>query len=152
MAGEVDVRAVESLPGAGVPAKAQSRRRYLAVPDDTGGAHPATPGPSVEGRADGTIARCSHCPTVPKEVVSGAGSHRVCPLHSSWASKAGWPWVVIVSVPITDTDERERGSYKEAVSSGCQPRVVREPLSHLVGSWVAALGVFGSPPRLDQLS
>ena len=43
---------------------------------------------------------------------------------------------------------RERGSYR----GGCQPGVVREPLCHLVGSWVATLGVFGSPPRLDQLS
>ena len=58
MAVEVDVCVVELLPGAGVPAKPQSRRRYFAVPDHTGTAHSATPGPSVEGRVDGTIARC----------------------------------------------------------------------------------------------
>ena len=36
---EVDVRVVELLPGAGAPAKPQSRKRYFAVPDHTGGGH-----------------------------------------------------------------------------------------------------------------
>ena len=33
---EVDVRVVELLPGAGAPAKPQSRWRYFVVPDHTG--------------------------------------------------------------------------------------------------------------------
>ena len=41
------------LPGAGVPAKPQSRRRYFAVPDHTGGAHSTTSGLDVAA-----IARC----------------------------------------------------------------------------------------------
>ena len=46
---------------------------------------------------------------------------------------------------------REREAVTEDRSLGI-PGVVREPLCHEVGSCVAALGVFGSPPRLDQLS
>ena len=80
-----------------------------------------------------------------RRIVSGAGSHEECPPRSSWASKVGWPWVVIVSVPLLDTDESEQ-QLQGKVSSGCQPVVVREPLDHLVGSWVAALGVFGPLP------
>ena len=41
------------LPSAGAPAKPQSRRRYFAVPDHTGGAHPTTSGLVVAA-----IARC----------------------------------------------------------------------------------------------
>ena len=40
----------------GVSAKPESRRKYFAVPDHTGGTDHATPGPSVEGRVDG-----NHC-------------------------------------------------------------------------------------------
>ena len=57
-----------------------------------------------------------------------------------------WPWVVIVSVPIPTSSS---SSYPGEVTSGRQLGVVR---GHVVGSWVAALGVFGSPPLLDQLS
>ena len=61
------------------------------------------------GACCGVTARCwrSRKATVLKEVVSGARSHEGGPPHRSWASKAGWPWVEIVSVPIPDTDENE---------------------------------------------
>ena len=48
MAVEVEVGVVELLPGAGVPAKPQSRRRQSVVPDHTRCAHPQFLG--VEGR------------------------------------------------------------------------------------------------------
>ena len=59
------------------------------VPDHTGGAHPTTSGLVVA-----VIVRCwrSHGPTVPKEVVSGARSHRGCPPHDFRA---------YVDVPVT---------------------------------------------------
>ena len=59
------------LPGAGAPAKPQSRRRYFAVPDHTGGAHPTTSGligplPGMTHSPEGGSQWCQITPGVPR--------------------------------------------------------------------------------------